>query len=68
MGTQDKESFVYEISFSIRQAADATGLSEATIRLEINKNNLPAKRYGSRILIRRVDLEAWIEWLESARN
>ena len=57
-----------EISFSVRQAADATGLSERTIRLEINKNNLPAKRYGKRIIIRRVDLETWIDWLESANN
>lgn len=64
MGTQDEKAFVNEISFSVRQAADATGLSETVIRLEINKNNLRAKRYGTKILIRRVDLEAWVEWLE----
>jgi excisionase family DNA binding protein len=56
------------ISLSIRQAADATGLSEATIRKAINSEKLLAKRIGVKIIIRVNDLETWVESLEDARG
>ena len=53
------------ISMSVRQAADATGLSESAIRRAINgkegdRNSLPAKYHGSKILILTSDLTTWI--------
>ena len=59
------------ISLNLRQAADATGLSEKTIRNAVNKwpkpEGLPSKRHGVKILIRYVDLEAWVDRMENAR-
>lgn len=60
-----------EISMSIRQAADATGLSDYKIREAINlypkAGGLPAKYVGSKLIIKTDDLEAWIDKLEDAR-
>ena len=39
------------IMWSIKEAAERTGLSEATLRRRIKSNDLPSKRVGARILI-----------------
>ena len=52
------------IAVTIAQAAAATGLSADTIRDEINKGHLPAKRQGRRILILWADLQKWVEGME----
>lgn len=52
------------LAVSIAQAAQATGLSEDTIRDAVQKLQLPAKRFGRRILIRWADLAAWVDELE----
>lgn len=52
------------LTVTVAQAAQATGLSADTIRLAVNKLDLPAKRHGSRILIRWVDLQKWVDALE----
>lgn len=52
------------ITVTIAQAATATGLSPDTIRQAVNRADLPAKRAGTRILIRWADLEAWVDSLE----
>ena len=52
------------LAVTIAQAAQATGLSADTIRDEINKGRLPAKRQGRRILILWVDLQKWVEGME----
>lgn len=61
-----------EISMSIRQASDATGLSESTIRKAINlypkSGGLCAKYLGVKIIIKVDDLKAWIDSLEAARD
>lgn len=61
-----------EISMSIRQAADATGLSEYKIREAINlypkSGGLCAKYVGTKLIIRTDDLKAWIDALENARQ
>ena len=60
------------LSLSIRQAADATGVSETTIRNAINKGSshggLVAKKIGSKIIIPVENLKAWIDSLEAARD
>lgn len=56
------------LTVTIAQAAAHTGLSADTIRLEINKGKLPAKKSGSRILIRWADLEKWVDNLEDVAS
>lgn len=56
------------ISLTIRQAAEATGLGERTIQKRIDEKKLMAKKDGTRTLIRVVDLEAYIDSLEAARD
>lgn len=55
------------LTVTIAQAATLTGLSPDTIRSEINKGKLPAKRNGTRIVIRYADLEAWVDQLEDVQ-
>ena len=60
------------LSLSIRQAADATGVSETTIRNAINKGTshggLVAKKIGSKIIIPVENLKSWLDSLEAARD
>ena len=56
------------VLLTVRNVADATGLSELTIRKAINEGALPAKRIGKSVRIRPVDLDAWVEALESVIN
>lgn len=53
---------------SIRDASDMVGLDSTTIRDAIDKLQLPAKKYGRRILIRTADIEAWFDGLDDARE
>jgi excisionase family DNA binding protein len=46
---------------SIKQAADISGLGVSTIRLNIRKRQLQAQKVGSRVLIKRTDLEAFLQ-------
>lgn len=60
------------LSLSIRQAADATGVSETLIRKAVNKGadhgGLAAKRIGSKIIIPVENLKAWIDSLDDANQ
>lgn len=60
------------ISLNLRQAADATGLSETFIRKAINKfpqeGGLPAKYAGTKLIIKVTDLDAWIDQMDNARK
>lgn len=56
------------ISVPVAEAARLAGVSSDTIRAAINLMDLPAKRVGRRILVRVVDLEAWIDGLDDARD
>jgi excisionase family DNA binding protein len=46
---------------TIKQAADISSLGASTIRLYIRKRQLQAQKVGSRLLIKRIDLEAFLE-------
>lgn len=46
---------------TIRQAAESSGLGVSTIRLYIRKRELRAQRVGRRVLIKRSDLEKFVE-------
>jgi excisionase family DNA binding protein len=46
---------------TVKQAAEASGLGASTIRLYIRKRQLRAQNVGRRVLIRRSDLETFLE-------
>lgn len=56
------------ILLNLHQAADATGMSEKTLRREINGGKLLAKRHGTRILVRPDDLKAWADALDDTKQ
>ncbi len=47
--------------FTIKEAAKFSRLGESTIRLNIRKRELRACQVGSRVIIKRADLEKFIE-------
>src|SRR5439155_24927807 len=46
---------------TIKQAAEASGLGATTIRLAIRKRQLRAQKVGRRVLVKRNDLESFLE-------
>jgi excisionase family DNA binding protein len=46
---------------TVKQAAETSGLGASTIRLLIRKRQLRAQRVGRRVLIKRSDLESFLE-------
>lgn len=46
---------------TIKQAAQVSGLGASTIRLYIRKRQLRAQRVGRRVLVKRGDLEKFLE-------
>ena len=48
--------------FTIKEAADFSRLGGSTIRLYIRKRELRACQVGSRVIIKRADLEKFIEF------
>ena len=52
-----------KIAYTVQEAAEATGLSVSTIRAMIRENRLPARQYGTKILIAADDLRAFIDTL-----
>jgi excisionase family DNA binding protein len=46
---------------TIKQAAAYSGLGSSTIRLYIEKRQLQAQKVGRRVLIKRTDLEGFLE-------
>ena len=47
--------------FTVKQAAETSGLGVSTIRLLIRKRQLKAQKVGRRVLIKRNDLEIFLE-------
>jgi len=47
--------------FTVRQAAKFSCLGESTIRLAIRRRELKAHQVGSRVIIKRTDLERFLE-------
>lgn len=52
--------------YTIREVAEITHLSTTMVRRLVTNGELPAKRIGRCVRVRRVDLEAWIESLPDA--
>jgi len=46
---------------TIKQAAETSGLGASTIRLAIRRRQLRAQKVGRRVLIKRSDLEMFLE-------
>ena len=56
------QGLVAEKSFlTVKKAAETSGLGVSTIRLLIRKRQLRAQRVGRRVLIKRSDLEIFLE-------
>jgi excisionase family DNA binding protein len=50
-----------KLRLSINEACALSGLGESTLRLHCKKGKLRHKRVGRRIIIRRVDLERFLD-------
>ena len=46
---------------TIKQAAEVSGLGASTIRLYIRRRQLRAQQVGRRVLVKRIDLEKFLE-------
>ena len=46
---------------TVKQAAETAGLGASTIRLAIRKRQLRAQKVGRRVLVKRNDLESFLE-------
>jgi excisionase family DNA binding protein len=46
---------------TVKQAAETSGLGSSTIRLLIRKRQLGAQKVGRRVLLKRSDLESFLE-------
>jgi excisionase family DNA binding protein len=55
-GTTTEKTFL-----TVKQAAEYAGLGSSTIRLLIRKRQLGAQKVGRRVLIKRTDLERFLE-------
>jgi excisionase family DNA binding protein len=55
-GTSTDKAFL-----TVKQAAETSGLGSSTIRLLIRKRQLGAQKVGRRVLIKRTDLERFLE-------
>lgn len=55
------------ISVDVDEAAARTSLSPTTIRAAIKDGELIARYSGSKLIVRVVDLEAWIDALPTRR-
>lgn len=55
------------LAFSVAEAAALAGICRDRIYLAIRRRQLPARKAGRRTLIRRTDLEEWIENLPALK-
>lgn len=60
--------FLRQISYSVRQASEATGIAESTIRQLVREGHLAARYLGSKILVDAVDLDRYYRSLPSERQ
>jgi excisionase family DNA binding protein len=54
------------VSYKLKGAAAATGVSEDQLRKEIHAGRLPAKRVGRHYMIGALELRRWFEALPDA--
>lgn len=55
------EAFAHKGFLTVKEAAGYSGLGSSTIRLYIRKRRLQTYKVGRRVLIKRTDLEAFLE-------
>jgi excisionase family DNA binding protein len=55
-GTSTDKAFL-----TVKQAAEHSGLGSSTIRLLIRRRQLAAQKVGRRVLLKRIDLESFLE-------
>jgi excisionase family DNA binding protein len=60
--------FSERFALSVNDAAAYVGLSTSVIRQEVSAGRLAAKRYGTKLLILRVNLESYILGLPENAN
>ena len=56
------------VSLTVADAARVTGLSQFSIRAAYQSGALPVRYHGTKVLIRRADLERWIDGLPDERT
>jgi excisionase family DNA binding protein len=65
MGLSEREArqgrAIDKTFLTVKQAAETSGLGVSTIRLLIRKRQLRAQKVGRRVLIKRSDLESFLE-------
>jgi len=49
------------LTWSVEEISNAMGLSTNFLRYEIRRGNLPARKYGRRVLVRNEDLISYID-------
>ena len=54
-------------TLTIKRACEASGLSRSTIYEAMGKGALPALKVGRRTLVRRADLERWLDAMPNAQ-
>ena len=64
MSRMDSSGHARTTYLGVADVADRTGLSTRTIRRYISAGTLPARKAGSRVLVREADLEVWFSHLE----
>lgn len=67
MTSTDMPSLAGKLTYSVKELANATGLSAQAIRNEIKAHRLVAISYGTKYLIEPTEAEAWIKRLRSER-
>jgi len=50
-------------NMSVKQACSYVGVSERTLRSSIAKHEVKHVRFGSRVILRKIDLDAFLEGL-----
>ena len=55
-GIPDNKTFL-----TVKQCAQISGLGVSTIRLYLRRRSIPAQKVGRRVLVRRADLEDFLE-------
>lgn len=59
--TQSVTTVINRLAWSLREISESTGLSPNFLRYEVQLGNLPARKFGRRVLVRDEDLRAYLE-------
>jgi len=59
---------IEKMAYSIRETAEAIGLSPNTVYLLVQSKKLPAVKLGRKILISKLELSAWLANSQSSQS